>query len=83
VVTEIYASGTTPIEGVTGYLVVDAVRQAHPAATVVWQPMRKGLIDFLANELAAGDLCISMGCGDIESLPDEVIARRTAQRGEL
>ncbi len=83
VVTEIYASGTTPIEGVTGHLVVDAVRQAHPAATVVWQPMRKGLIDFLANELAAGDLCISMGCGDIESLPDEVIARRTAQRGEL
>jgi UDP-N-acetylmuramate--alanine ligase len=83
VVTEIYASGTTPIEGVTGHLVVDAVQQAHPTATVVWQPMRKGLIDFLANELTAGDLCISMGCGDIESLPDEVIARRTAQRGEL
>lgn len=83
VVTEIYASGTTPIEGVTGHLVVDAVRQAHPATTVVWQPMRKGLIDFLTNELAAGDLCISMGCGDIESLPDEVIARRTAQRGEV
>ena len=83
VVTEIYASGTTPIEGVTGHLVVDAVQQAHPTATVVWQPMRKGLIDFLANELTAGDLCISMGCGDIESLPDEVIERRTAQRGEL
>ena len=83
VVTEIYASGTAPIEGVTGHLVVDAVQQAHPTATVVWQPMRKGLIDFLANELTAGDLCISMGCGDIESLPDEVIARRTAQRGEV
>ena len=83
VVTEIYASGTTPIEGVTGHLVVDAVQQAHPTATVVWQPMRKGLIDFLANELTAGDLCISMGCGDIESLPDEVIERRPAQRGEL
>jgi len=83
VVTEIYASGTTPIEGVTGHLVVDAVQQAHPTTTVVWQPMRKGLIDYLANELAAGDLCISMGCGDIESLPDEVIARRTAQRGEV
>ena len=83
VVTEIYASGTAPIEGVTGHLVVDAVQQAHPTATVVWQPMRKGLIDFLANELAAGDLCISMGCGDIESLPDEVIERRMALRGEV
>jgi hypothetical protein len=31
--------------------------------------------------LSAGDLCISMGCGDIESLPDEVIAFRLAKRG--
>jgi len=28
-----------------------------------------------------GDLCISMGCGDIESLPDEVISQRIAKRG--
>lgn len=82
VVTEIYASGTAHIEGVTGHLVVEAVQQAHPKATVVWQPTRSGLVQFLASELAAGDLCISMGCGDIESLPDEVIECRTAQRGE-
>jgi UDP-N-acetylmuramate--alanine ligase len=82
VITEIYASGTTPIEGVTGHLVVEAVQLAHPEAAVVWHPTRSGLIDFLASELAAGDLCVSMGCGDIESLPDEVIARRRAQRGE-
>jgi UDP-N-acetylmuramate--alanine ligase len=82
VITEIYASGTTPIEGVTGNLVVEAVQLAHPEATVVWQPTRTGLIDFLASELAEGDLCVSMGCGDIESLPDEVITCRRAQRGE-
>jgi len=81
VVTDIYASGTTPIEGVTGHLVVDAVRSAHPTATVVWQPTRQGLIEFLAEELNDGDLCISMGCGDIESLPDEVISQRIAKRG--
>ena len=81
VITEIYASGTTPIEGVTGHLVVDAVRQAHPQVNVVWQPSRSGLVQFLSSELSAGDVCISMGCGDIESLPDEVIAHRRAQRG--
>jgi UDP-N-acetylmuramate--alanine ligase len=81
VITEIYASGTTPIEGVTGHLVVEAIRAAHPQASVVWQPARSDLIEFLANELSAGDLCISMGCGDIESLPDEVIAFRLAKRG--
>ena len=33
-------------------------------------------MSFLAGEVGAGDVCISMGCGDIASLPDEVLARR-------
>ncbi len=76
VVTEIYPSGTTPIPGVTGKLVVDAIRTAHPTKRVEWIPNRGDLVTFLAGELRDGDLCISMGCGDIESLPDEVIAAR-------
>ena len=76
VVTEIYASGTTPIPGVTGKLVVDAIRAAHPTTKVEWIADRGDLVTYLAGELRDGDLCISMGCGDIESLPDEVIAAR-------
>jgi UDP-N-acetylmuramate--alanine ligase len=76
VVTDIYSSGTTPIAGVTGKLVVDAVRAAHPQARVEWRATRDELVNFLAAELRAGDVCISMGCGDIETLPDEVVARR-------
>ena len=76
VITDIYASGTERIDGVTGHLVVDAVRRAHPEARVVWCAERSELIDFVAREARAGDLCISMGCGDIETLPDEVVARR-------
>ena len=76
VVTEIYASGTTPILGVTGKLVVDAIRAAHPTTKVEWIADRGDLVTYLAGELRDGDLCISMGCGDIESLPDEVIAAR-------
>ena len=33
------------------------------------------LIDYLAGELRPGDVCISMGCGDVASLPSEVLAR--------
>lgn len=76
VITEIFPSGTTPIPGVTGKLVVDAILEAHPQAHVVWLPEREQLINFLATELSAGDLCISMGCGDIATLPDQIIARR-------
>ena len=80
VLTDIYASGTTPIPGVTGKLVVNAVLDAHPTTRLAWMPRRPDLISYLAKELRAGDVCISMGCGDIASLPDEVQQRRMELR---
>ena len=76
VITDIYPSGTEPIAGVTGQLVVDAILKSKPQSNVVYQPSRKNLVEFLADEIKNGDLCISMGCGDISSLPNEVIALR-------
>jgi len=38
------------------------------------------MVSFLAGEAADGDVCISMGCGDIASLPEEVLGRRAARR---
>ena len=78
VITDIYASGTTPIPGVTGKLVVNAVCDAHPEQRVVWLPRRGDLVEYLARELRAGDLCISMGCGDVADLPTEVLERGRA-----
>jgi UDP-N-acetylmuramate--alanine ligase len=80
VITEIYASGTTPIPGVTGRLIVNAVLDAHPRARVVWLPRRADLVSFLAGEVGPGDVCISMGCGDIATLPEEILARRAQRR---
>jgi UDP-N-acetylmuramate--alanine ligase len=80
VLTDIYASGTTPIPGVTGKLVVNAVLDRHPASRVVWLPRRHDLVEYLAASLRPGDVCISMGCGDIASLPDEVELRRESAR---
>ncbi|MEP7202932.1 MAG: UDP-N-acetylmuramate--L-alanine ligase [Ilumatobacteraceae bacterium] len=80
VLTDIYASGTTPIPGVTGKLVLNAVLDAHPATRLAWMPRRDDLIEYLSKELRDGDVCISMGCGDIASLPDEVQQRRAELR---
>jgi UDP-N-acetylmuramate--alanine ligase len=80
VLTDIYSSGTAPIPGVSGKLVVNAVLDAHPATRLAWMPRRHDLIDYLARELRDGDVCISMGCGDIASLPDEVQQRRAELR---
>lgn len=81
VVTDIYASGTARIDGVTGEMVVDAVRAAHPGADVRWSPRRDTLATFVAPILKAGDVCISMGCGDIETLPAEILAIMREESG--
>ncbi len=73
VLTDIYASGTTPIPGVTGKLIVNAVTESDPDRRVVWLPRREDVISFLAGEVRSGDVCISMGCGDIATLPSEVL----------
>lgn len=73
IITDIYASGTERIEGVTGEMVVRAVREAHPDADVRWAPRRDTLARFVAPILESGDLCISMGCGDVETLPGEIL----------
>jgi UDP-N-acetylmuramate--alanine ligase len=79
VITEIYPSGTTPIPGVSGKLIVNAVAEAHPEQRVVWLPRRDDLVSFVARETRPGDVCISMGCGDVATLPSEVLdARRGA-----
>jgi UDP-N-acetylmuramate--alanine ligase len=75
VITDVYPSGEAPRPGVTGKLVVNAVLDAHPWQRVAWVPKRGELIDYLATELRPGDVCISMGCGDVASLPSEVLAR--------
>jgi UDP-N-acetylmuramate--alanine ligase len=72
VITDVYASGTQKIDGVTGELVVDAIRRAHPVADVVWAPSRADTVAAVESWIAVGDICISMGCGDIESFPDDL-----------
>ena len=73
-ITDVYAAGETPRPGVSGKLVVQAVLDAHPWARVAYLPRRRDVITFLRSELRAGDLCLTLGAGDLTSLPDELQA---------
>jgi UDP-N-acetylmuramate--alanine ligase len=73
-VTAIYPAGQQPIEGVTGKLILDAVLDAHPRAAVAWLPERAGLQAWLRGVLRPGDLCLTLGAGDLTTLPDELLA---------
>lgn len=75
VVTEIYPAGELPRPGVSGKLIVDAVRGADPAMPVAWQPRLEEAADWLTESLRPGDLCITLGAGDLTGMADQVIAR--------
>ena len=74
VVTEIYSAGEQPRPGVSGRLIADAVRHAHADARVEWLPERADVVAFLRSELRPGDLCLTLGAGDLTTLPDELLA---------
>lgn len=74
-INNVYSSGTTFIEGVTGQLVVDAVLGANPDTKIQYIESRDELVDAVAAELREGDVCVSMGCGDIEHFPTQLIAK--------
>jgi UDP-N-acetylmuramate--alanine ligase len=73
VVTDVYPSGEAPLPGVTGALVATAVRRAHPDADVRYVPDRADLVAHLEGELRTGDLCLTLGAGDLTTLPDELL----------
>ena len=76
IVTDIYSAGETPRPGVTGKLVVDAVLDAHPWSDVAWLPRLDDVTDWLSTRLRPGDLCLTLGAGDLTNLPDVVLERR-------
>ena len=73
VITDIYPSGEAPLPGVTGRLVADAALDAHPWRRLAYLPGRADLVTFLSSELRSGDVCLTMGAGDLTTLPDELL----------
>ena len=74
-VTDVYPSGEAPRPGVTGHLVVDAVRRDLPGVDVRYTARRDDLVDALMAELRSGDLCLTMGAGDLTSVPTDLRER--------
>ncbi len=78
VVTDVYGAGEVPRPGVSGKLIVDAVLDAHPETAVAYLPNRKDWDPYLERVLRPGDLCITLGAGDVTLLPDELLRRHAA-----
>ncbi len=73
VVTDVYSAGERPIPGVSGRLVADAVRAQDPERGVVYAPGWEELRRTVAEMLRPGDLCVTLGAGDLTTLPDQLL----------
>ena len=78
VMTEIYAQGEAPRPGITGKRVLDAVLDAHPGRRAFWFPGRADLAANVKSILRPGDLCLTLGAGDLTLLPDELLGTAAA-----
>jgi UDP-N-acetylmuramate--alanine ligase len=74
VVTDIYSAGEAAVPGVSGRLVADAVRAQNPRLPVTYAPGWDELRRTVASMLRPGDLCFTMGAGDLTTLPDQLMA---------
>lgn len=76
VVTDIYAAGEDEIPGISGELIARAVRGASPGSDILYEPTIEGAARLLARLLRPGDLCLTMGAGDVTKLASMVISLR-------
>ncbi len=75
VITDVYAAGEVPIPGVNAKLIVDAVLDADGCRDLAYIPNREDLRKYLTDRLRPGDLCLTLGAGDLTTLPDEMLLR--------
>lgn len=75
IVTDVYSAGEPPIPGVSGELVWQAVKEAHPDWDVSYVARLEDVADRLVDRLRPGDLCLTLGAGDLTQIPDWVISK--------
>ena len=76
VVTDIYPARESPIQGVTGKLVADAVGDGR---LVQWIPDRAALARRLIAVVEPGDVVLLLGAGDITLTAEELTRRLTQE----
>jgi UDP-N-acetylmuramate--alanine ligase len=80
-VTDIYPAGESPLAGISGRLIADAVAGAHPKADVRYVPTLDDATAELRRTLKPGDLCLTLGAGDLTTLPDRFLDSRDRGHG--
>jgi UDP-N-acetylmuramate--alanine ligase len=73
VLMDVYSAGESPIPGVSGKTVLDALLRRHPRAQVAYLPHRADVVPYLVSRIRAGDLVMTMGAGDVTAIGPEIV----------
>ncbi len=79
-ITDIYAAGEPPIEGISGPMLVDRVRARIPDRPVSLAPALDEIAGGLLPRLQPGDVVVTMGAGSITKLSHELADAITEDR---
>jgi UDP-N-acetylmuramate--alanine ligase len=74
ILTDVYPAGEAPRPGVNGRILLTAVLDAHPRTRVAYLPGLDDVVRYLTTELRPGDLCLTLGAGDLTTVPERVAA---------
>jgi UDP-N-acetylmuramate--alanine ligase len=80
VLTDVYAAGESPQPGVSGRLLLRAVLDAHPAQPLTYLPRRDDIVAHALQLARPGDVLLTLGAGDLTTVPDEWLRASEATR---
>ncbi len=73
VLMDVYSAGETPIPGVSGKTLVDAMLVHNGRRKVAYLPHRPEVVPYLASNVREGDLVLTLGAGDVTALAPEIL----------
>ena len=74
IITDIYAASEIPLEGVSGRLLRDKIKERTPSKEVIFLA-KEEIIGQILKIAKPGDLVITLGAGDIVKISDELVER--------
>ncbi len=76
-VADVYPARETPVDGVTGKLVVDALSELRPGMPLAWTPEPADGARFIAARARPGDVVVTLGAGNVDQTVPLLLAELT------
>lgn len=73
VLLDVYSAGETPIPGVSGRTVLEAVLENHPRAQTAFIPHITEVVEYICQTVRRGDIVLTMGAGDVTALAPQLV----------